>query len=200
MTEIQQNRWDQLIRRTANIVSPGSMVADALNELFPVLEVETNHAELLLLSGWHIAMGAINHPALAANLNHVQLFCPADSRTILVCTRVDLRASGTQEIRYAMSVAPLTDSVANNGFRDGRLAVATPPVGQVRSVQQVGGIPLVGSYLVVPNITSTIRDENGVFVLTPGTGITFATTVVNISSIFTFHWKERVAEPAELNF
>ena len=175
-------------------------MSDSLNELFPVLDVETNHIELLMLAGWRPAMGSINHVALAANLNHVQLFNPVDSGFLLVCTRVDFRAGATQEIRYGMSGTPLTDSTANNSFRDGRLPLATSPIGQVRSVQQVGGISQEGSYLVLLNETNTIRDENGVFLLSPGRGITFATTLVNIASIFSFMWKERLAEPAELNF
>jgi len=200
VTEIQQNRWDQLVRRVANITSPGSMVNDSLTELFPVLDVETLKAELLALSGTRIAFGAQNHASSAGDLNHAQIFNPENSGAIITVTRVDFRAAATMDIRYAMAVLPLTDLNANEAYRDGRLLQIGKPVGQLRSVQQAAGIPIVGSFLVEGNITRTMESDEGLFVLSPGTGITWATTVTGTASIFSFMWRERVAEPAELNF
>jgi len=200
VTEIQQNRWDQLIRRAANIVSPGSMVSDSLNELFPVLDVENLVLELQLLSGTRIGFGAQNHASSAGDVNHAQLFNPAGSGQIITCTRVDFRAAALMEIRYAMAVLPLADFTANINFRDGRSIPLGLPIGQVRGAQQVGGIPIVGSFLVESNVTRTMESDRGLFVLSPGTGITFATTVTGTASIFSFMWRERLAQPAELNF
>jgi len=200
VTAIQQNRYDQLVRRVNNITSPGSMVADSLSELFPMINVETNKSELQLLSGTRLAFGAQNSALSVAEVNHAQLFNPVGSNQILTCTRVDLRAAATMEIRYAMSIVALTNFTANINFADGRSLVTGSPIGQVREVQQAGGLALVGSYLVLANDTRTLQSSDGLFVLSPGTGITFATTVTGTASIFSFMWRERLAEPAELNF
>ncbi len=45
--ELQQNRYDQLIRRVGGIIGPGSKVVEALGELFPVIDVENVPGELL---------------------------------------------------------------------------------------------------------------------------------------------------------
>jgi len=199
VTEIQQNRWDQLVRRVANIVAPGSMVSDSLNELFPTLNVETLVAELQLLKGTRIAFGSLNHPASAGDLNHVQVFNPVDSGMIVTVDMVNIRASAVQEIRYAIVSTALADSTGNPTIRDTRVPAFLPSA-ELRSVQQVGGIPLQGSYLVGANITRTLKNDFGLFVLSPGFGIQFATTLANTASIFSFFWRERTAEPAELNF
>jgi len=200
MTEIQQNRWDQLVRRVANIVSGGSMVSDALNELFPHIDVETLLAELQLLKGTRICIGAVNHPSSAGDVNHTQVFNPVGSGIICTVTAVQFRAATLQEIRYAMSNVPLTDSTATAVVFDGRLGILQNPTCQLRSVQQVGLLGRQGAYLVEANVTRELKDSNGLFVLSPGTGVTFATSTAAVASIFNYYWRERLAEPAELNF
>jgi len=200
MTEIQQNRYDQLVRRVANIVSPGSMVNDALNELFPVLEVETLNAELSLLTGWRLAFSSTSQVGLAANLNHSQLFNPAESGMLVVLERVDLRVGSAQTIEFALASAGLTNFTANQALRDTRPGITTLPVAQCRDVQQVAGIAGFGRFSLLTGESFLFEDKRGLFVLAPGTGITFATTVVNVSMNITYLWRERVAESAELNF
>jgi len=200
MTEIQQNRWDQLIRRTANIVSPGSMVGDALNELFPVLDVETLNAELAFLSGWNLAMASSTLNASVTETNHHQLFNPAGSGQIIVLERVDIRSSALVFVRFLTTATALTDFTSNSLKRDTRAGVTAIPVGQVRDVQQVGGVSLVGVIVVRADVNEVIAEKKGLFTLAPGTGVTFATVSLNVATSINFWWRERVAEPAELNF
>lgn len=200
MSEIQQNRWDQLIRRAANIVGGGSQVNDTLNELFPTLDVETLNAELVLLSTWHLAHGATDIPGLAATINHSQLFNPVGSGNIIVPTRISIKTSANQEIRYALQSSALTDFTANNELFDSRLGVATAPVGQTRSVQQAGGLALFGEVFVQANVSYVFDIPLGMCVIAPGTGLNFANTSNNVAMIIDYQWRERVAQPAEVNF
>lgn len=200
MTEIQQNRYDQLIRRVNNIVSPGSMVGDALNELFPVIDVEKVPLELLKLSGWRLGLGSSEQAALAANNNLAQLFNPADSGMLVTLTRVFIRTNTTQFIRFTFLESPLTNDVGNVLPRDTRDGLTGGVFAQVRNVQQVGGLPAIGQIFVVGDVGFDLRDQDGFVVLAPGTGIDFSTTVLNTSLQITFMWRERTAQQSELQF
>jgi len=200
MTEIQQNRWDQLIRRASNIVGGGSQVNDTLNELFPFMDVETLNAELAILSGTKLCLGSTSQAALAANLSHSQLFNPVDSNTLITVERVDLSMPTGDLVEYVMAALPLTNSSFTAVFRDTRLVAAGTPVGQLRDVQQAAGLPTTGNIFVPTDTPVTLQDKRGIFVLGPGSGVTFATTTVNRTFRMSYQWRERVVEPAELNF
>jgi len=176
------------------------MVNDALNELFPFIDVETLSLELQYLSTWRPGFGSINHAASAGNLNHAQIFNPAESGMILVVTRVDIRVASTGIVRYEMTGTPATLFPVIGQLRDTRTSIADRPVGQVRNEVIVGGLAAIGQWFLLTNVQDTMADPRGLFVLVPGTGVTFATTLANIASTVNFFWKERVAEPAELNF
>lgn len=200
MTEIQQNRYDQLVRRVANIVAGGSMVSDALSELFPTLDVETLNLELGLLSGWRFGFSSTVQTQLAANLNHSQIFNPADSGQLVVLERVDLFSATAQRVEFVLATAGLTNLTANEALRDTREGILAPPVAQIRNVQQVGGLPQFGIATIEAGVTFTLNEKKGLFVLAPGTGVTFATTIVNSSLNTSYLWRERAAQPAELKF
>jgi len=176
------------------------MVNDALTELFPMLDVENLNAELGLLSSWRLGFSSTSQLALAANLNHSQIFNPANSGVIVVLERVDLLSGITQEIRYALATAGLTSTFANRALRDTREGILTAPLAQIREVQQSGGIPLFGFTHVLSNNTFTLEEKKGLFILGPGTGLTFATTTVNTNFKVNYLWRERVAEASELQF
>lgn len=200
MTEIQQNRWDQLVRRVANVVGGGSQVGDTLNELFPVLDVESVPIELLALSRYQVAMGTSSFGALAANNNAHQLFNPAGSTSLLVLTTCIFHAGTSQNMRMAVSTTPLTTDVGNVVRRDTREGVTARVIGQNRAVQQAAGIAAHMIIRVEANVSYTLRDQNGLFVLFPGTGITLSTSVQNGATACGWWWRERVFEPAEINF
>lgn len=200
MTEIQQNRWDQLIRRAANIVGGGSQVNDTLNELFPVMDVENVPNELLYLSGWFLGQGAVQAASVAAELQHIQLFNPAASGKLIVCERVIISTTTGQLCEYTMADVALTNNIGNELQRDTRIGVAQPLIGEMRQASQAAGLPTVGLFNLQASVQFDFHDRRGLFVLAPGTGVTFANTTVNTPLRCSFMWRERVAEVAELNF
>ncbi len=200
MTEIQQNRWDQLIRRVANIVGGGSQVNDTLNELFPVLDVENMPAELLYLAGTKIAMGSQRDLASVGDLHLHQLFNPIDSGHILTLTDVIFSSGVAQRIRWALQSTAVSSSSTNQAIRDSRVSVIERAIGSIRGVTQVGGIPAFGEVEIGVEIPFQLSVGNAVAVLLPGTGFTIATTTANNELISSWFWRERLAQPAELNF
>jgi len=200
MTEIQQNRWDQLVRRAANIVAPGSMVNDSLNELFPFIDVESLSLELQYLATWRPAFASHSHAASVGNFGLTQIFNPADSGMLLVVTRIDSRIAADAILRFVLADTPITTFGIVGQLRDTRTGIDDRPVGQVRFATQAGGLTFEGQVFLLANVNHTFEDAKGLFVLRPGTGVTFAASVNNTATMHNFFWKERVAEAAELNF
>jgi len=200
VSEIQQSRYDQLLRRVADLKGPGSKVNDALTELFPMIDVENLNAELALLGTWRLAFSSTVQFQSAGDVDLSQIFNPVGSGHLVVLERVDLFSATAQRIEFLVTPTPLADPDGNAALRDTRSGVTTIPVAQMRSVQQVLSIAQFGLATIQAGVTFTIKDKRGLFVLAPGTGVTFATTIVNTSFNVSYLWRERVAEPSELNF
>ena len=66
MTEIQQGRYDALVRRVADLKGPGSKVNDMLEELFPVFDVEKLPSELYRLANIDLCFGGAGIAGVAA--------------------------------------------------------------------------------------------------------------------------------------
>lgn len=200
MTELQQNRYDRLLRRVGGLIGPGSMVNDALGELFPMIDVESLNAELAFLADWRLAVASLSHAASVGDQNHVQLFNPADSGVLVVLERVDLQTSADQFFRYVTTATALANFTANQGLRDTRGGVTTTPVAQLRDVQISAGVSREGQIFVRADVNEVLEEKKGLYVLAPGTGVEFVTTVVNLDTTMSFLWRERAAEPSELAF
>ena len=200
MTELQQNRYDRLIRRVGGLIGAGSMVNDALTELFPMIDVESLSAELSFLSDWRIAFGSTLQVGVVANVNLSQIFNPAESGMIVVLERIDVTSNTNQLIEYALAATPLTGATANIAMRDTRRGILVAPVAQLREVNQLASIATFGLFLIQTNTNFTMEEKKGLFVLAPGTGLTFATLATDSSLNITYQWRERVAEPSELKF
>jgi len=200
VTELQQNRYDKLLRRVGGLIGAKSMVNDALGELFPTIETETLHAELLLLSDWRMAHGASSLGVSAGDINKTQLFNPVDSGNLIVPTGIRISSPTTDEMRYLLSAVPLDDLNTNMELFDSRLGVATIPLGQVRSEQTVGGVANFGIVFVDANVSFQLDIPYGMCVLAPGTGLIVSHTVVGTPLIVDYQWRERVAEQSELQF
>jgi len=201
MTEIQQNRWDQLVRRVANVVGGGSQVNDTLNELFPTMDVENVPGELLALGGINIGWcNSLLQPSVG-DTNHHQLFNPAGSGALIVITTILHQQNAVGYQRIFTQTQAIGTATGNDAKRDTRTGVVSATVAEQRTVQQAGGGSLVG---LAPRMdigtTHTVTDPNGVVVLFPGTGCTVATEATNVQSRISFMWRERVFEPAEDNF
>lgn len=196
--EVQQTRWDRLIRRVSGSIGPGSRVSETISELFPVLDVENVPAELLFLSGTKVAWGAVVLGASAGNTNHHQLFNPAGSGHVLTLTTIIVSTVGSAATWEAqLQNTPLTTDVGNSVVRDTRQGVAVNAVGQMRSVQQAAGLPAFMSIRQGANVAFLITDPNGLAVLFPGTGYTVAPADLNIPTNVSFWWRERVFESSE---
>lgn len=200
-TRLQQARYDGLLRRVGDLKGPGSKVSEVLGEVFPVLNLENLPSELFVLAGWQLGFGSVGFVASAAEVNIAQLFNPAASGHLIVLTRVLMVSQDSaQRYEYDTSSTPLADLFASSKPRDTRKGVISPLVGQLRQTQQPGSLSAIGQVFMRGAVTFDLRDDNGLFVLGPGTGISFGSTSVNLDSIFNFHWRERLAEPSELNF
>lgn len=199
MAEIQQNRYDQLVRRVSSIVGPGSMVAEAITELFPMLDVENLPAELLLLSGTRTAGTSVQNGAVAALNRQAQVFNPVGSGNLLIVTSAVVFSGTAQTINYGLASATLATAVINPRFRDGRMGGTEVPVGLHFVDQLVGGAP--STYRQPVNGTDAVKlvDENSLVVCPPGFGFQVSTTTVNTDLIWSVFWRERVAQASELN-
>jgi len=200
MTEIQQNRYDQLIRRVNNIVAPGSMVADALAELFPTIDVENVPGELLALMGTDLAVGASVLTGAAGETAHIQIFNPVGSGKLITVTQVIARSSVDSIIRIGVNNTVLSSGVATQTYRDRRKDVTERPTGamfQASLVAFVDGNWTIGAEA---GVSIFLRDDNGIVVLNPGSGIEVGNISAASQMTVTFMWRERVAEPAELSF
>lgn len=200
MSEIQQNRYDQLLRRVADLKGPGSKVNDALTELFPMFDVENVPPELLLLGGWRTGLGGAVVNAEAASISRIQLFNPIGSGHLVVVTRIDWLCFGTSTVEMDTVDIALSIFPGGSNFRDTRMGVATTPVAQVRTQLDATGLAPTWLFRGIANVNNKLQDSNGVVVLGPGTGIVLAPASLNLTFFCSFFWRERVAEPSELNF
>jgi len=202
VTEIQQNRYDQLVRRVANIVAPGSMVNDTLNELFPTLDVENLPPELYILSGTSLAFGGGSVGPTAAQGSKMQLFNPVGSGQIITVTRALVsHATGLSTVRWGVTGVALASGFATQIFQDTRKGIGADgiPVGGIFAQTSVALAPATGSVTFPADTPFYLENPDGLAVLAPGTGLDIGLGTVNIAITVTFWWRERAAEPAELN-
>jgi len=199
-TEIQQNRYDQLLRRVSGIIGPGSKVSEVLSELFPMIDVEDVPAELLILMGTRTASGGTSVAAEAAVAPKFQLFNPDDSNVIITISRIIFSANTTVVARWGRSTAIFAATrLGNEEFNDTRNPVANRPVGELRVLAVAGLANGANQMRTLASDPIQIRNENSVAVLSPGFGYEVGSTTVNVGAAATFYWRERVAEQSELN-
>ena len=200
MAEVQQTRWDRIIRRVSGSVGTRSHVSETLTELFPVLDVERVPGELLLLGGTRLCHGGTTLAASAANRGKIQLFNPADSGHLVTVTRIFIRSASTDHMRLAMDAAPRANDATTARYRDTRLGITELPVTKIFSENTATAIAGIVRLFTIADVQLDIRDENGVAVLAPGTGISFGPDTLNSAVSGSFFWREREALPSELQF
>jgi len=199
MSEIQQNRYDQLIRRVTGSVGPGSRVNETISELFPMIDVERVPAELLLLAGTQICMGGGMTAATAGEAGKAQLFNPADSGALVTLTDIRVAASGVTNVLWGRRDASFEAPTATEIFTDLRNVVAATPVAEVHDFSSAALASGVNQTRILPSTTLHISNKNEICVLPPGTGFEIGLEGTNINFFFGFNWRERVAEQSELN-
>jgi len=198
-SELQQNRYDQLVRRVGGMIGVGSKVSEAIAELFPMIDVENLPMELLLLAGWRTVWQSTERPPSAGDNSGSQLFNPADSQTLGVVTRVRIRCAAATVLNVELQNTQLGGTPVSGLFRDGRLGVdreSTLRTEHADAVTVGGGLRLQ----IAAGETIVLEDQNGIAVLSPGTGLTIGTTATNTTLTVNYWWRERAAESAELQF
>jgi len=198
VTELQQNRYDQLLRRVGDLKGPGSKVNDVLQELFPTIDVENVPGELLFLLGTRIGWGAAAKTPTAGKRAGIQLFNPAGSGYLVTISSVLISAAATGSLTFGTVETGLATDTGVPRIRDTRTGFSARGVAQLRTspdqTSLVGGI-----VRVLANVTLVLDDLNTVAVLSPGNGMS---VISNVDQNFgvTFFYRERVAEPSELTF
>jgi len=199
VTEIQQGRYDRLLRRVADLKGPGSKVNDVLEELFPTLDVENVPSELLFLSGWRLFIGGGQFVSAVGERQHVQLFNPADSGMLIVLEDIYLSSGNAT----AMSLLPtLTQFVSQPGGGNARDTRAGLPnsVGIIGELSSPAAFSPDAVVRISPGLTLKLAPQNDIAVLAPGTGFNVSEEATAIQLQFVFFWRERVAEASELTF
>ena len=197
-SELQQTRYDQLIRRVGGIIGPGSKVSEALSELFPVVDVERVPGELLLLGGTQLCVGAATLTSAVGEVPRIQVFNPVASGKLVSVSTVVVGQGITVSIRFASTNTALTTGTGTEVFRDRRLAGTSRPSAQIRTDSTVAFTDAHGLLRAPANVPVYLNDGNTVAVLPPGSGFEVGTTQTNSLLLVTFFWRERVALESEL--
>ncbi len=201
MPEIQQNRYDQLLRRVTGSIGPGSRVSESITELFPMIDVENLPPELLVLAGWAAAFRSTSVNSAAGDESASQLFNPAGSGKLMVLTKAYIRTSADSVVHFVMTHTELANSNGFGVLRDNRAGdvVSNSASGNTRI--ETGLLINPGGTIFVPaNGTVILEDVNGLAILTPGDGWSIGTASLNLTLTASYFWRERTAEQSELNF
>jgi len=199
LSEIQQARYDKLLRRVADLKGPGSKVSEALGDLFPTLDVERVPGELLALSGYALCFGSAAPAPVAAQAPRTMLFNPPGSGKLLTVSSFTVSTINVAIIRYAISITELTSVISTQVFRDPRLGLTARPTGQISQQTSVALTGATGQFQILPQTPFRMADPNGIAVLPPGTGLEVGGATLNSTIHITYFWRERNAEPSELN-
>ncbi len=197
--EVQQTRWDRIIRRVSGSIGPGSRVSETISELFPMIDVERVPGELLILGGTAIASGGGTQAGVVAESSVAQLFNPADSGTLVTLTNVYFAMTGVGTVRWGTTSTQRGTVISTQTFRDTRSVAPALPVAQVSQETAVALADGTNQSRLLANVNFRLEDSNGVAVLAPGTGFEIGIILTNIPIFYTFYWRERPAEQSELS-
>lgn len=197
--EVQQTRWDRLVRRVSGSIGPGSRVSETLDELFPVLDVESVPGELLILGGTAPCFGGGTLLALAGEVATAQLFNPLESGVLVTISSVHFATSLTTTITWGISFSQRGTVVSTQSFRDTRRLPPQLPVAQVSQDSAVAGPSATMQTRLLANTDLLLWDENGVAIIAPGQGFEIGMQNTAETIFYGFNWRERPAEESELS-
>jgi len=198
VTELQQNRYDQLLRRVGDLKGPGSKVNDVLQELFPTLDVENVPGELLLLMGTRIGWAGAAKAATAGKAAGIQLFNPAESGHLISISTVFLSCPSTTGFSWGTTTSTLATNTGIPKLRDSRNEGGSRGVAELRTSPDAVALSS-GAVRVSTNDTFMLTDGNSFCILAPGTGLNMTGENDKTISV-SFFYRERIAEPSEINF
>jgi len=198
VTELQQNRYDQLLRRVGDLKGPGSKVNDVLQELFPTLDVENVPGELLFLMGTRIGWAGTAKSPTAGKKSGIQLFNPSGSGYLVTISSVLLSSNGPGALLFGHSTTALATNTGIPRIRDTRVGVGPSGVAELRTSPDAAG-PIGGTMRIENDVSFMLTDPNSITVLAPGSGMNVIGAVDDSLNV-TFFYRERIAEPSELTF
>lgn len=198
-SDLQQTRYDQVVRRVGGIIGPGAKVSEALSELFPMIDMENLPGELLLLGGTRPAFGGGNVNGVAAESASAQLFNPAGSGLIATLTSVHAGSSSSGRMRWGTSFTSFGLPLSTELSRDTRVTGAPSATCQVHARSAVAQANATGQTRILANTNLYLTDPKGVAILAPGTGFEIGSAQTNSGFSFVFYWHERVALDSELS-
>lgn len=197
--EIQQNRYDQTLRRIAGIIGPGSKVSEVLTELFPVIDVERVPGELLILGGTDLGGGAASLDGGPGNSSEINLHNPPDSGKLITVTQIIVSVASLETIVMGYSPGAFGTVTNTEFFRDLRRPITTRPVGQIRTLAAATFVPFDLQFRLEQNVPVFITAPNELAILPPDSSFRVGTTVLDRLLLCSFLWRERPALPSELN-
>jgi len=199
-TELQQNRYDAILRRVGDLKGGGAKVSEVLAELFPVFDVEDLPGELFILGGTALGFGGGRIVAAAGQVPTIQLFNPADSSKLVTITRVIFACINNTVVNWGVTntVLPVA-GIGTETARDTRSFPTPRPSAQIRQISSVVVSTATGVTRTPLNVPFVLDDPNGVAVLREGSGFEIGSPTAATEIFVTFSWRERTAEPSELN-
>jgi len=196
--EVQQTRWDRIVRRVSGSIGPGSRVRETISELFPMIDVERVPGELLVLGGTRLCWQSTERPAAVAQVSVSQLQNPVGSGAIVTLSGFNITTSVAaivqSEITETFQGTPVPGL-----FRDGRLGITRETTAKVASIDNVptgAGLRL----RLLAGVLEQFRDDNAIVTLGPGQALQIGTATANVIMTITYFWRERAAETPELQF
>jgi len=200
MSEIQQGRWDQILRRLGDLKGAGSKANDLLSEVFPVIEVEQVAPEARALGGTVLGHAGTTLVAGAGFNAKMQIFNPLGSGKIATVTSALVSSNVVGTIQWGIEELARSIATGLGRVRDARFGPATSTTLVLRTEANADPGPLGGVILPAANTSFILSDVDGLAVLRPGSGLTITSVTAASTLRVTFFWRERVAEPSELNF
>jgi len=164
-----------------------------------MLEVENTPSELLRAVGWILGAAQGNRAPAAGTKATIQLFNPVGSGHLIVLTDLFIGMASTTRCASGPSFSVLTRSSIPGQQRDTRDGELIQTVGLIQD-EDDGLVSNLLNVQVIANETLHIQGQNDVAVLAPGTGWRVTTAVDDVTLRLSFFWRERVAEPEELDF
>lgn len=200
MASVWETRFAEIVRRLAGMRE--STALELLPDLMPVLPlIDPAAPELALLRRERLGSGRVDVTAVAGQSAFLKVHNPVGSGLIVTVRRVSAYAAAATLISSGLVVTgSATGSEGGKGYRDARgLTLSTAaPTTKLLYGTSVAHPTLVQSAQPIPIATETELATAVPYVLSPGSQLYLAASVVNTTVAFNVMFTERVCDPTEL--
>lgn len=198
MARLQTARLENFIRRWGSIKGPGSVLAETLGDVFPVLDLENLSPENYATAGWYPFWIFGTVVGVAAQTSGLSLINPVNSTAIVVVDHINIRSEKTTTVSVGTSL-PLFTTFVSAAARDTRLSARTG-VARMGANANVGAVENGLILRMVTNVDREITLPHGVATLAPGTQVAVVSAANDNDLTIGFLGHHRLAEPSELSF